>query len=89
MYQQSFQFVFLPEQLELDLDYSNCRKSTPIQVVTGSSALTIASTPSLTWTTTVKSNEVETSELVIMLDKRPNFVVRWLYKLLNIKWKLK
>ena len=91
MYQQEIKFFWpLTEQIPLDLDYSVCQKpSLSIPSVNGSSGQTIAfNGSSVTWSTTVKADEVDTSKLSLVLDKKPNFVVRWLYKLLNINWKI-
>jgi hypothetical protein len=92
MYQTQIQFFFpLTEQIPLDLDYTGCDTQSlfTISAVNGSTGLSLLSTNSnMTWTTVVKSDEVETKQLSIVLDKTPNGVVKWLYKLLNINWKV-
>jgi hypothetical protein len=93
MYQQEIKFFWpLTEQIPLDLDYENCSKfkGLSIPTVNGSVGQTLAfsSGASPTWSTTVKSDEVETKRLSIVLDKKPNFMLRWVYKLLNINWKI-
>jgi hypothetical protein len=83
----------LTEQIPLDLDYSVCEK--PKLTVSSSAFTGIAiRNDGPEWTTslisnTVNTDSVETNELVLKLDKQPNFVVRWLYKLLKINWKTK
>ncbi len=90
MYQQQFDFKFLPEQLDLDLDYSGCRKSSPYvstEPITYKPAnISFITSAGVTWTTSIRADGIETNGLTFALDKQPNFVVRWLYKLLNIKW---
>lgn len=88
MYQQEIKFFWpLTEQIPLDLDYSVCQKpSLAVGIVNGGTTITFAQ-PS-TWTTSTFQGDVDTKKLSIVLDKKPNFVVRWLYKLLNINWKI-
>jgi hypothetical protein len=86
----------LTEQIPLDLDYTpsityDTQKSSKLTVASingGTGQIFTTSPNNLTWTTTVKSDEMETKTLSIVLDKKPNVVVRWLYKLLNINWKI-
>ena len=85
----------MTEQIPLDLDYAPCRaydveKSSKLTVpsINGQSVAIGNGGSNLTWTTTVKSDEMETKTLSIVLDKKPNVVVRWLYKLLNINLKI-
>ena len=86
----------LTEQIPLDFDYSGCAKPlgiesipwVPCDVGTGSQVIQMNGT-SASWVTATFNGPVETPELVMTLDKEPNFVVKWLYKLLNIKWKHK
>lgn len=88
----------LTEQIELDLDYTRTkeyeneknRKSVYSYGEFGSTGQVIAmAATGTTWVTATFNGPVETPELVMALDKKPNFVVKWLYKLLNIKWKTK
>lgn len=88
MYQQEIKFFWpLTEQIPLDLDYTGCQK--PAVSISGSVGTGIT-TISTQWTTSnsVKSDEIDTKKLSIVLDKKPNFVVRWLYKILHINWKI-
>lgn len=89
MYQQEIKFFWpLTEQIPLDLDYTDCKR--PIAqsaAINGGTSITFSQSP-ITWSTTVKSDEVETKRLSIVLDNKPNFVLRWVYKLLNINWKI-
>lgn len=89
MYQQEIKFFWpLTEQIPLDLDYSVCQKPS-ISIPSIQNGGTTISVSQPTWTTTATFNgEVVTEKLSIVLDKQPNFVVRWLYKLLNINWKI-
>lgn len=89
MYQQEIKFFWpLTEQIPLDLDYSNCvvhKIASPtvsnIVVSCGGGGGAIS------YSTRVEVDSIETTVITIKLDKKPNIVVRWLYKLLNIKWK--
>jgi len=89
MYQQEIKFFWpLTEQIPLDLDYTECyRAITHSVAINGGTSITM-SQPTTTWTTTVKSDEMETKKLSIVLDKKPNFMLRWFYKLLKINWKI-
>ena len=101
MYQQEIKFFWpLTEQIPLDLDYTDCyRRITQSVAINGGTSITM-SQPPVTWTTTImsdemetkklsiKSDEMETKKLSIVLDKKPNFMLRWLYKLLKINWKI-
>jgi hypothetical protein len=49
----------------------------------------MVSPSNLTWTTTVTASEISTERLTLAVDKSPNFMRKWLYKLLDIKWKIK
>lgn len=86
----------LTEQIDLDLDYTDCTrpitsKVIPVGVATGNTVIMMdGNTP--TWTTTavqIKGDTIETPQMTLLLDKKPSFVVKWLYKLLNINWKEK
>lgn len=88
MYQQEIKFFWpLTEQIPLDLDYKNCARPIAQQPsISGGTSITFSQP---TWTTTATFHgDVDAKKLSIVLDKRPNFVVRWLYKLLNINWKI-
>ena len=93
MYQQEIDYFFtLTEQIPLELDYSGCHKSSPyadrtISSVPSNSTISFI-TSGTTWTTQIRADGIETNGLTFALDKQPNFVVRWLYKLLNINWKI-
>ena len=91
--QMEIQFFWpLTEQIPLDLDYTNCQRKLTFQtdtvpvIVNDGTGITFAPQ---TWTTTATfTGDVEVKRLSIVLDKKPNFVVRWMYKLLNINWKI-
>ncbi len=91
MYQKEIEFFWpLTEQIQLDLDYSRCVKpSVTVNIANGGTGITLASPSNVTWTTTLTASEVTTDTLTLTVDKTPSYVRKWLYKLLNIKWKLK
>lgn len=92
-YQQEIKFFWpLTEQIPLDLDYTGCERkitTTTFPTVGGTGQCIAMNGTQASWVTATFNGPVETPELVMALDKKPNFVVRWLYKLLNIKWKTK
>lgn len=98
MYQQPFEFFWpLTEQIPLDLDYTPCIEFTKSkhesQIVSqhgticsvggGSTVTSWASINALSELT------LDVSNLTIQLDNKPNIVRGWLFKLLDIKWKVK
>ncbi len=91
MYQKEIEFFFpLTEQIQLDLDYSRCVKpSVTANIVNGGTSIAMVSPSNLTWTTTVTASEISTERLILTVDKSPSFMRKWLYKLLDIKWKIK
>jgi hypothetical protein len=91
MYQKEIEFFWpLTEQIQLDLDYSRCVKpSVTANIVNGGTSIAMVSPSNLTWTTTVTASEISTERLTLAVDKSPNFMRKWLYKLLDIKWKIK
>ena len=91
MYQKEIEFFWpLTEQIQLDLDYSRCVKpSVTANIVNGGTSIAMVSPSNLTWTTTVTASEISTERLILTVDKSPSFMRKWLYKLLDIKWKIK
>jgi hypothetical protein len=91
MYQKEIEFFWpLTEQIQLDLDYSRCVKpSVTANIVNGGTSIAMVSPSNLTWTTTVTASEISTERLTLTVDKSPSFMRKWLYKLLDIKWKIK
>ena len=88
MYQLEIKFFWpLTEQIPLDLDYSVCEKPKLTTPYVNNGLLTLSDN-SITWSTTIVADDIDTKNLSIVLDNKPNFVVRWLYKLLKINWKV-
>jgi hypothetical protein len=91
MQQLEFEYFWpLTEQIPLDLDYSVCWKPSVVTpTINGGTGLMVSrDDTSITWSTTFVADDIDTKKLSIVLDKKPNFVVRWLYKLLKINWKV-
>jgi hypothetical protein len=87
MYQQQIEFFWpLTEQIPLNLDYSNCTK--PALTVTTSismpQGLSLSVAPP-TWTTSFRLNENTTTMVV---QKEPNFIRKFIYKLIGFKWEV-
>ena len=95
MYQQQIEFFWpLTEQIPLNLDYSNCTKpaltvTTPISMPQGLS-LSVApptwTTSSSTWTTSSFRLQENTTTMVV--QKEPNFIRKFIYKLIGFKWEV-
>lgn len=82
----------LTEQINLDLDFSDCDTRKPISIATGfgtgNTVLTMNGS-SQTWSTQVVSDKIETNEITFTLNKKPFIIKRLVYKFLGIKWKVK
>jgi len=93
--QLEIKFFFpLTEQIPLDLDYEECysyrlnKITTAVPSINGSSGQTVAFSQPQSWTTATIHGEIEAKKISIVHDKKPNFVVRFLYKMLKINWKI-
>lgn len=94
-YQKEIEFFWpLTEQIELELDYSGCNTN---NCTISTSNSTIAISNGGTWMTSpisISENKMEvnvgidTPGLTMQLKEKPNFVKRYLYKLLGINWRI-
>lgn len=86
MYQQEIQFFFpLTEQIQLDLDYSDCVK--PTTIAPSSAFLAMVGGTGGSWTTT--SFKLQENETTMVVLKKPNLLRKLLFKLLGFKWEVK
>lgn len=97
MYQTEFKFFWpLTEQIDLDLDYSNCEKpriwtSTGLTGGTGASPMYLMSNGNEnSWVSVSASRlQIDTETTVFATKEEPPFYRKWLLKLLGIKWEKK
>lgn len=89
MYQQEIQFFWpLTEQIPLDLDYSNCvRPKITTSTIGPSSAVLSVAGGGVAWTTT--SFRMQENETTMVVLKKPNFIRKFLFKMLGLKWEIK
>lgn len=100
-YQKEIEFFWpLTEQIELDLDYTRAykydqEKNNLITNIGQSLVIANASTdiswtaPSSIITARITAEAIETPELVFTLNKKPNIIKRFIYKIVGLKWKIK
>lgn len=100
MQQLEIQYFFpLTEQIPLDLDFTPCvefaKKKYENSVVTGN-GLTLTVANGGTVLATISNNiepsftiDVDQTPITVVSKKKPNFVKRWIYKTLGMKWKSK
>ena len=91
--QKEIEFFWpLTEQIELDLDFSNCdtKKSfaIPVDIGTGNTIIQYAAS-NQTWSTSINSDKIETNEITFTLNKKPFIIKRLVYKMLGFKWKVR
>ena len=91
--QREIEFFWpLTEQIELDLDYSVCKRpsltcnSTIGQVLTTNNG-TISWAPATQRFTTVI--QIPPDNLVFEMEKKPKLLARWMLKLIGISWRMK
>lgn len=95
MYQQQIEFFWpLTEQINLDLDFSECdtkRKISTASIPNGATTNTVLCMvdSNLTWSTSINTDTIETKEITFTLNKKPFIIKRMMYNLLGIKWKIK
>ena len=99
MQQLEIQYFFpLTEQIQLDLDFKPCNdyseEQRKKQTYTGYTLNSWAGTGATTWTTI--SNNLGTPSFTINVDampitivskKKPNFIIKFIYKSMGMKWK--
>jgi hypothetical protein len=103
MRQLEIQYFFpLTEQVALDLDFTPCEKFAEEQrkqytnsVISGSYLMSTGNT-AVTWATVNLSDiepsftiDVDVAPITITSKQKPNFLKRYIYKILGMKWKAK
>ena len=101
MTQQEIQFFWpLTEQIDLDLDFTPCveyaKKKYENTVLTNNGlCLTVNTGGTVSWaavTNRIEPNftiDIDQTPITVTSKKKPNFVERWIYKMLGMKWKAK
>ena len=78
----------LVEQIPLDLDYT--QSSYSVSLGSETNTLTPYVSMNNTYTSVIDNNQnMEIQNLSLVLDKTPSFLLKCIYKFLNIKWKVK
>lgn len=95
MHQLEIKYFYpLTEQMDLDLDYKPCnefeeakRKAWVSQSIIGGTGLTFA-----TVNTNIEPSfqiDIDQTPITIRSKEKPNFIRRYIYKVLGMKWKAK
>ena len=94
MQQLNIQYFFpLTEQIPLELDYTDCAKPKLWTTIDSGLTLTVG-TGGTTWTT-MSTNignpsftiNVDAMPITIISKKKPNFIMKFIYKSMGMKWK--
>ena len=94
MQQLNIEYFFpLTEQIPLELDYTDCAKPKLWTTIDSGLTLTVG-TGGTTWTT-ISNNlgapsftiNVDAMPITIISKKKPNFIMKFIYKSMGMKWK--
>jgi hypothetical protein len=94
MQQLNIEYFFpLTEQIPLELDYTDCAKPKLWTTIDSGLTLTVG-TGGTTWTT-MSTNignpsftiNVDAMPITIISKKKPNFIMKFIYKSMGMKWK--
>jgi hypothetical protein len=95
MQQLNIQYFFpLTEQIPLELDYTDCAKPKLWTTIDSGLTLTVGTGGTTTWTT-MSTNignpsftiNVDAMPITIVSKKKPNFIMKFIYKSMGMKWK--
>jgi hypothetical protein len=95
MQQLNIEYFFpLTEQIPLDLDYTDCAKPKLWTTIDSGLTLTVGTGGTTTWTT-ISNNlgapsftiNVDAMPITIISKKKPNFIMKFIYKSMGMKWK--
>lgn len=86
----------LTEQIALPLDYTKCNEYDEAKrAKMFSESVTLSINGATTWCTVSSSIEpsftidVDQTPITVVSKQKPNFIKRWIYKTLGMKWKAK
>lgn len=99
MQQLNIQYHFLPEQIDLDLDYTPClnyeedkRKEAAYigNRLDQWGVVSIQGDYSVTMNTTMVDPAItiyaDKTPIIVKTEKKPNILARWVYKIMGVKW---
>jgi hypothetical protein len=95
MQQLNIEYFFpLTEQIPLELDYTDCAKPKLWTTIDSGLTLTVGTGGTTTWTT-ISNNlgapsftiNVDAMPITIISKKKPNFIMKFIYKSMGMKWK--
>jgi len=95
MQQLNIEYFFpLTEQIPLELDYTDCAKPKLWTTIDSGLTLTVGTGGTTTWTT-MSTNignpsftiNVDAMPITIISKKKPNFIMKFIYKSMGMKWK--
>lgn len=97
MYQTEIKFFWpLTEQINLDLDYTPCKKfqdEKMMQSVTScGTALSLVDNGSVTFTNVVPNAltvDIDVLPITVRSKDKPTLFARWVYKAMGVKWERK
>ena len=96
MQQLNIEYFFpLTEQIPLELDYTDCAKPKLWTTIDSGLTLTVGAGGTTTWTT-ISNNlgspsftiNVDAMPITIISKKKPNFIMKFIYKSMGMKWKV-
>ena len=95
MQQLEIEYFFpLTEQIPLELDYTDCAKPKMWTTIDSGLTLTVGTGGTTAWTT-ISNNlgapsftiNVDAMPITIISKKKPNFIMKFIYKSMGMKWK--
>jgi len=95
MQQLNIEYFFpLTEQIPLELDYTDCANPKLWTTIDSGLTLTVGTGGTTTWTT-MSTNlgspsftiNVDAMPITIISKKKPNFIMKFIYKSMGMKWK--
>ena len=94
MQQLEIQYFYpLTEQIPLEMDYTDCAKPKLWTTIDSGLRLTVGTVGTTTWTmpTNIGSPSftinVDAMPITIISKKKPNFIMKFIYKSMGMKWK--
>lgn len=98
MYQNEIQFFWpLTEQINLDLDYTPCKKFQDQKMMQSAiscgTTLSLVNSGTAAYTTSITPNaltvDIDALPITVRSKDKPNLFARWVYKAMGVKWEHK
>lgn len=98
MQQLCIEYHFLPEQIDLDLDYTPCKKyeedKRKNSTFVGNRLDQWSIYPTGTSVITMNTNMInpaitiyaDKTPILVKTENKPNILARWVYKIMGVKW---